>query len=266
MVGPLGVVDAAPRSVSARWGRSWRCPSWQPAAADPVLARRVGLEPGLCLGPVVAEPVGVESLGVSEPVVAPSVGAGVCTAPAGGQRSASRRKRSWAVEPIVRSRSLSTLPGISTTMMSLPWVETSDSATPAPLTRLLMIPTASSSLSLVTDPPPEALAWSVIRVPPWRSSPSLGFHEPTAAAAANMPAMTSRKTMSVRPGREVLVATSVRPSAVPVVTLVRGDLGGVGGRVRARRRSYAGSPSAGTSRTISAIAPRWQVSTTPSAT
>ncbi len=42
------------------------------------------LEPGLCLGPVVAESDGVESLGVSEPVVAPSVGAGVCTAPAGG--------------------------------------------------------------------------------------------------------------------------------------------------------------------------------------
>ena len=64
-------------------------------------------------------------------------------------------------------------PGISTTMFVLPWVVTSASATPEPLTRLLMIFAASLSWLCGTL---SSAARSVIRCPPWRSSPREGFH------------------------------------------------------------------------------------------
>ncbi len=100
----------------------------------------------------------------------------------------------------------SALPGISTTMMSLPWVLTDASETPSPLTREVMICTAWFSLALVT-PPLSAVACRVIRVPPRRSSPRRGFQFPSAAAAPNRIQMTAMKMSMVRTGRGLLVAT-----------------------------------------------------------
>ena len=51
-------------------------------------------------------------------------------------------------------------------IVSPPWVATSDSATPWPLTRLSMIAAASSSFSGVISSPVVVLALSVMRVPP----------------------------------------------------------------------------------------------------
>ena len=66
------------------------------------------------------------------------------------------------------------LPGISTMMLRLPWVVTSASETPLPLTRASTMLAACFSLVWVTAPP-ESIAESVIRVPPSRSSPRRGF-------------------------------------------------------------------------------------------
>ena len=66
---------------------------------------------------------------------------------------ATSRKRSCAVRLTVSTRSLRFLPGISTMMFLLPWVETSASATPLPLTRWSMIEAASLRLSLLIRDP-----------------------------------------------------------------------------------------------------------------
>ncbi len=95
-----------------------------------------------------------------------------------GAMAATSRKRSWAVCLTVSTRSPLVGPGISTTMLSLPWVPTSDSATPLPLTRWSMMPRASSRFAGVMSWPLAVLAFSVMRVPPCRSRPSFGFHTP----------------------------------------------------------------------------------------
>src|SRR5262245_15076654 len=84
------------------------------------------------------------------------------------------RNRSSAVA--VRALSWSGLasPGTLTTMLRSPWVTTSASATPLPLTRSEMIRLACSSFAPSGAPPPGTVADSVMLVPPCRSRPSFG--------------------------------------------------------------------------------------------
>src|SRR4051794_19199062 len=91
-------------------------------------------------------------------------------------------------------------------MLLLPWVETSDSATPEAFTRLSMIPAASLSFSGVTASPVVVEAVSVIAVPPWRSRPNAGFQVFDTARPTYMARTTSAKTSSVRPGRYAFFA------------------------------------------------------------
>ncbi len=76
------------------------------------------------------------------------------------------------------------------------------------LTRLSMIPAASSTFSGVTFSPEAVFASRVIRVPPCRSSPSFGFQVSPSATPAYNAATTSPNTMSVRPGRRAFFATA----------------------------------------------------------
>src|SRR3954447_10517128 len=89
------------------------------------------------------------------------------------------RNRSCAVRVAVSTRELDVSPGTSTTMIWLPWVVTSASETPEPLTRSSMMLAASLRLSF--DGLPSAII--VIRVPPLRSSPSAGFQVPAMATS-----------------------------------------------------------------------------------
>src|SRR3954469_2261334 len=98
-------------------------------------------------------------------------------------------------------------------MLLPPWVPTSASATPLPFTRWSMIPRASSRFWGVTFSPLAVLASSVIRVPPCKSSPSLGFHTPPRATPTYSAATTNAKIMSRRPGRAVFFATATRSSS-----------------------------------------------------
>src|SRR3954453_14214244 len=98
-------------------------------------------------------------------------------------------------------------------MLLPPWVPTSASATPLPLTRWSMIPRASSRFWGVTFSPLAVLAASVIRVPPCRSSPSLGFHTAPRATPTYSAPTTTAKMMSRRPGRAAFLATATRSSS-----------------------------------------------------
>ncbi len=60
-------------------------------------------------------------------------------------------------------------------MLLLPWVWTSASETPMPLTRFWMIPTAVSRLALLIAEGSSDLAVSVTLVPPARSIPRRGL-------------------------------------------------------------------------------------------
>ena len=130
-----------------------------------------------------------------------------CGCPDCGEPAATSRKRSWAVRLTASIRSLRCLPGISTTMFLLPWVLTSDSETPLPLTRSSMIEEAS--FSWVWEGVFEAV--SVIRVPPSRSRPSCGLQSLPRAAAAYRSATAIPNAMSVRPARGVFFATLLVP-------------------------------------------------------
>jgi hypothetical protein len=191
----------------------------------PVVPPLVGVVP---VGVVGVVPVGVEPLGLVG-VVGGVVG-GFCVS--AGYDAATTRKRSCAVSPIVCARLESTLPGISTMTMSLPWVVTSASETPEPLTRELMMSLAWLSLSLVTVPP-MACACRVMRVPPWRSSPSLGFQFPSDATVRYMMPRTIPKISRVRVGLDDLLATSVH-SCVIVAGLPAGRAGYLVRAVRGR--------------------------------
>ncbi len=95
---------------------------------------------------------------------------------------ATSRKRSCAVRLTAFTRSDRFSPGISTMMLRTPWVDTSASETPLPLTRASTMLAACLSLVSVTASPSE-IADSVIRVPPSRSRPSRGFQVPPSAAS-----------------------------------------------------------------------------------
>lgn len=85
------------------------------------------------------------------------------------------RKYSLAVVPTC-SRAFSELVplGMFTMMLRLPWVCTSASETPSPLTRRFMISTAVSMLALLIADPWSDFASSVMLVPPARSMPRRG--------------------------------------------------------------------------------------------
>src|SRR4051812_12048772 len=91
-------------------------------------------------------------------------------------------------------------------MLRSPCLATSDSATPEALTRLSMMSTAWAILSWVIASPVAVDADSVIRVPPWRSSPSFGAQVPMTATATYIAATQRAKMISVRPGRDAFRA------------------------------------------------------------
>ena len=171
----------------------------------------VGLALGEAFGRALCVPVGL-LLGEAEPL-----GLGVA---AGWGRpeatAATSRKRSCAVALTASTRSLRFWPGISTTIWLLPWVPTSDSETPLPLTRWSMIPRASSRLAADGLLPAAVLASSVIRVPPCRSRPSLGCHTPASATPPYRRATANPNSTSRRAGRACFFATTSRSSSTGV--------------------------------------------------
>ncbi len=190
------------------------------------------------------------------------------TAVAGPISWATSRNRSCAVSPILDARFSSGLPGISTMMMSFPCVLTSASATPAPLTRLLMMLTAWSRFSLLTSPPADGFACKVMRWPPARSRPRRGFQLPSDAAPASITTMTNPKIASVRTGFDDLTATSVGPrdmwsasGSVSVSSTV--DASAVSSAESVSYASASYSSSCATGVTTLPIAPRWALRTTP---
>src|SRR3954467_8014514 len=112
-------------------------------------------------------------------------------------------------------------------MLLPPWVPTSASATPLPFTRWSMMPRASWRFWGVTFSPLAVLAASVIRVPPCRSSPSLGFHTAPRATPTYSAATTNAKMMSRRPGRAVFLATATRSSSAGHPAVASGGLVGL---------------------------------------
>src|SRR3712207_6184532 len=91
-------------------------------------------------------------------------------------------------------------------MLRLPCLATSDSETPEAFTRLSMMSTAWAILSCVISSPVAVEADSVIRVPPWRSSPSLGAQTPVIASPTYIASTVRAKMISVRPGRDAVRA------------------------------------------------------------
>lgn len=93
------------------------------------------------------------------------------------------RKYSFAVVPTWSRASSESVPlGMLTMMLSRPWVWTSASDTPRPLTRRFMISTAVSMLVLLiaSRSPGSLIAVSVMLVPPARSMPRRGVVCPEA--------------------------------------------------------------------------------------
>ena len=112
-----------------------------------------------------------------------------------GSRRTSRN-RSWAVRLTESIRSWRFLPGISTTMFLPPWVLTSDSETPLPLTRSSMMFAARAS-------------WD------WRRRLRRGQRDPGAAleveAQARAPVLAEGRS-AVQQGHPIMKMISVRPA------------------------------------------------------
>ena len=122
------------------------------------------------------------------------------------------RKYSFAVVPTCSRASSESVPlGMLTMMLSSPWVWTSASDTPRPLTRRFMISTAVSMLVLLIalGSPGSLIAVSVMLVPPARSIPRRGVVCPE----ANIPPVSATRAIrmraSARPG--LLWALALRP-------------------------------------------------------
>ncbi|GAA3155425.1 hypothetical protein GCM10017687_86790 [Streptomyces echinatus] len=132
--------------------------------------------------------------------------------PAGPLASWARtgRKYSLAVVPTCSWASLELVPlGMLTMMLSDPWVCTSASETPRPLTRRFMMSTAVSMLALLIADPWSAFALSVMLVPPARSMPRRGVLCPEANIPPVSATMAIRMRASERPG--LLGALALRP-------------------------------------------------------
>ena len=177
------------------------------------------------------------TLGVPPGVVCPGwVGVGEAPQRWSTELHATSRNRSWACRSTVSTRSRRLVPGISTMTNSLPWVVTSASETPDPLTRWSMIAAASARLSSLGEPS----AISVIRVPPCRSSPRVGVQEPARATSPNVIARPTKNPTRVRPGRRESRATGHSPGVVSVV----GGSGGWTTLATAPRATSTVTPSA----------------------
>ena len=113
------------------------------------------------------------------------------------------RKYSWAVVPTCCWACLLLVPlGMLTMMLLEPWVCTSASETPRPLTRRSMMLTAVSMLVLLIafGLPGVFFAWSVMLVPPARSIPRRGVMWPDANIPPLRATTAIRNRIKVRPG------------------------------------------------------------------
>lgn len=120
------------------------------------------------------------------------------------------RKYSLAVVPTWSRASLELVPlGMFTMMLRSPWVCTSASETPRPLTRRFMMSTAVFMLALLSADPWSAFASSVMLVPPARSMPRRGVVCPERNIPPVSATMAIRIRASVRPG--LLWALALRP-------------------------------------------------------
>lgn len=85
------------------------------------------------------------------PALGVAAGGGCCAAGSPGPRVRTGRKYSWAVVPTCSRACSEFVPlGMLTMMLSVPWVWTSASCTPRPLTRRSMMPTAVFMLVSLT--------------------------------------------------------------------------------------------------------------------
>lgn len=118
-----------------------------------------------------------------------------------GATARTGRKNSLAVVP-TWSAAFCWLPplGMFTMIVLSPWVCTSASETPMPLTRRSMIPVAMSMLDLLIALGSVDFAVSVMLVPPARSIPSRGLVWPVPNMRATSPTVTTRMRASARPG------------------------------------------------------------------
>ncbi len=188
-------------------------------AAAPVVATGDGVLSAARASPagrpcLVALALGVPAaaLGAAVPVAA-GAAAGVPVAPADGvalgagawrplgARARTGRKNSFAVVPTWSAAVCLSPPlGMFTMMLRSPWVCTSASETPIPLTRCSMIPVAMSMLDLLIALGSLDLALSVMLVPPARSIPRRGLVLPVPNMRATSPTVTTRMRASARPG------------------------------------------------------------------
>src|SRR4051812_25142152 len=117
-----------------------------------------------------------DAVGLAEPEGAAVPDGAVAGVGAAAPLVISGRNRSWAVWPTVLAWS-PLAPGTEMMIRSRPWVTTSASATPRPLTRRSMIWRAWSSAAELGGWLSVVLACSVTWVPPCRSRPSFGLAE-----------------------------------------------------------------------------------------
>ena len=129
------------------------------------------------------------------------MGTGSVTGGATCSAASTARNRSTAVWPTSWTSSSRCTFGTVTISCLSPAVVTSDSPTPRLSTRFWMIVLACCRLLGSMVPVPEVFwAVSVIVVPPWRSSPSLGTQVPLTAIRVINPATSTASTIRVRPG------------------------------------------------------------------
>src|SRR4051812_26583439 len=145
-----------------------------------------------------------------EPALDDALGEGLVAAEVLASLARTGRKYSFAVVPTCWRASSELVPlGMLTMMLLVPWVCTSASETPRPLTRRFMMSTAVSMLALLIADPWSAFASSVMLVPPARSMPRRGVGCPEANMPPVSATMAIRMRASERPG--LLWALALRP-------------------------------------------------------
>ncbi len=145
---------------------------------------------------------------------------------------ATMRKRSCAVRLTASTRLEAFLPGISTMMLRLPWVETSASETPLPLTRASTMPAACLSLVGVIAPPcsigRERDPGAALEVEPQAGLPGAAER----GQSVEDERWSARRSSRVRPGRGVFFATVlVSPQSSVRAGTVRARSGARPGRL-----------------------------------
>ncbi len=196
----LGVAEAAAPVVATGDGVLSAARA-SPAGRPCLVALALGVPVAAALG--AAEPVPVAAGAAAGVPVAPAdgvaLGAGAWTPL--GARARTGRKNSFAVVPTWSAAVCLSPPlGMFTMMLRSPWVCTSASETPIPLTRCSMIPVATSMLVLLIALGSLDFALSVMLVPPARSIPRRGLVLPVPNMRATSPTVTTRMRASARPG------------------------------------------------------------------